>query len=194
LSRVLPLFPLGTVLFPGGPLPLRIFEPRYVDMVKRCMREGIGFGVVQLVRGREVGREATATVNIGTEAQIVDFNRLEDGLLGITARGVERFRLLSAWRQADGLNLGEIEDLPAVPRVPVPPEFAMLAEVLERLLPELGPDYAALPTDFADAGWVGARLAELLAMEPFERQALLELDDPVLRLARLQPLVRREDA
>jgi Lon protease-like protein len=86
--------------------------------------------------------------------------------------------------------MGEVEDLPPLPRVRVPLEYALLADILERLMPELGAEYAALPADYQDAGWVGARLAEVLSMEPFERQALLEVDDPVARLAQLMPLVR----
>ena len=104
----LPLFPLNTVLFPRGPLPLRIFETRYVDMVKRCMREGVCFGVVLVQGGSEVG-QAPGYADIGTSARIIDFNLLQDGLLGITCRGERRFRVLRRWREADGLNMGDVE-------------------------------------------------------------------------------------
>ena len=98
MSEEIPLFPLGTGLFPGGPLPLRIFETRYVDMVRRCMREESGFGVVLIERGAEAGAPSRF-VQVGTEAGIVDFDRLDDGLLGLTCVGRERFRVLDAWRQ-----------------------------------------------------------------------------------------------
>ena len=88
----IPLFPLNTVLFPGGPLKLRIFEPRYVDMIGRCMREDTGFGVALIIEGVEAGGPAR-TANVGTLARIVDFEQLKDGLLGITAHGGERFRI-----------------------------------------------------------------------------------------------------
>ena len=192
MSRTLPLFPLGSLVFPGGPLPLRIFEPRYVNLVKRCMQTDTGFGVVLLFRGNEAGTAEATTAGIGTEVRIVDFDRLPDGLLGITCRGQQRFRILRAWREADGLNMGEVEDLPPPQVTAIPTELRFLAEILERVMPELGEDYAALEARYDDAQWVSCRLAEVLAMETFERQALLELDDPVARLQMLVAKVRGE--
>jgi Lon protease-like protein len=192
MSRTLPLFPLGSLVFPGGPLPLRIFEPRYVNLVKRCMQTDTGFGVVLLFRGNEAGTAESTTAGIGTEVRIVDFDRLPDGLLGITCRGQQRFRILRAWREADGLNMAEVEDLPPPPVTAIPTELRFLAEILERVMPELGEDYAALEARYDDAQWVSCRLAEVLAMETFERQALLELDDPVARLQMLVAKVRGE--
>src|SRR5687768_15209514 len=103
MSVVLPLFPLNTVLFPGGPLRLRIFEPRYLDMVSRCMRESSSFGVALITEGKEAGGTARTT-GVGTTARIVDFERLDDGLLGITARGEQRFTIEDVRTQSDGLN------------------------------------------------------------------------------------------
>jgi uncharacterized protein len=193
-NRTLPLFPLGTVLFPGGPLALRIFEPRYVDMVGRCMKAGTGFVVVLIVTGREAGGGALTTAAVGTEARIVDFNRLEDGLLGLTCIGGERLRVVRAWRQDDGLNLGEVAALPPDPEVAVPADCAHLREALERLYPDLGPIYARLTPRFADAAWVGQRLAELAPLEATVKQGLLELEDPVERLRYLAPLIRLDPA
>ena len=105
--RELPLFPLNAVLFPGGPLPLRIFEPRYLDMVSQCLREQSGFAVVLIGEGEEV-EEATSFAATGTEARIVDFDRLEGGLLGISCIGRERVRVVEAWREPDGLNRGRV--------------------------------------------------------------------------------------
>jgi Lon protease-like protein len=193
MTRTLPLFPLGSLVFPGGPLPLRIFEPRYVNLVKRCMQTDSGFGVVLLFRGNEAGTAEATTAGIGTEVRIIDFDRLPDGLLGITCRGQQRFRILRAWREADGLNMAEVEDLPAPPIVTIPADLRFLAEILERVMPELGEDYAALEARYDDAQWVSCRLAEVLAMETFERQALLELDDPLDRLQMLVKKVRGDD-
>ena len=193
MSRTLPLFPLGSLVFPGGPLPLRIFEPRYVNLVKRCMQTDSGFGVVLLFRGNEAGTAEATTAGIGTEVRIIDFDRLPDGLLGITCRGQQRFRILRAWREADGLNMAEVEDLPAPPIISIPADLRFLAEILERVMPELGEDYAALEARYDDAQWVSCRLAEVLAMETFERQALLELDDPLDRLQMLVKKVRGDD-
>ena len=104
----LPLFPLNTVLFPDGLLPLRIFETRYVDMVGWCMREGSPFGVVPIRSGPEVGGVVEAA-ELGTSARIVDFSKLPDGLLGITCKGERKFRVLKLWQRPDGLNVGEVE-------------------------------------------------------------------------------------
>jgi len=189
-TRELPLFPLNTVLFPGGPLALRIFEPRYLDMVSRCLKEGRGFGVLRLDAGREAGGTADFS-DTGTEARIVDFSRLDDGLLGITCLGQERFRVLEAWRQPDGLNVGLVEDLAPDPGIAVPEEFAFMEEILQRILPELGETYAAVPRRFGDAAWVGNRLAEMLPLETIDKQALLEMNDPAERLEALAEVVRQ---
>jgi Lon protease-like protein len=188
--RTLPLFPLGTVLFPGGPLALRIFEPRYVDMVSRCLRESTGFAVVLLVEGQEAGGGSLTTAATGTEAQIVDFNRLDDGLLGLTCLGRERLRILRAWRQDDGLNVGEVEDLPADVATDVPPDCAHLPEALRRLYPDLDDIYSCVTPRWDDAVWVGNRLAELAPLEGAVKQGLLELADPLERLRYLAPLIR----
>lgn len=192
-GRELPLFPLNTVLFPGGPLPLRIFETRYLDMVRRCLREESGFGVVMIAAGREAGGSASFA-GVGTEARIVDFSRLDDGLLGISCLGRERFRVLEAWRQDDGLNVGRVEAIPAEPSVAVPADCAFMVDVLRKVLPELGEVYAAVPRRFEDAAWVGCRLAELLPLALEDKQGLLEMSDPLTRLAALAPLLRRQDA
>lgn len=195
----LPLFPLNTVLFPRGPLPLRIFEPRYVDMVRRCMREESCFGVVLLQGGGETG-PVSGVASVGTSARIVDFNLLKDGLLGITCRGERRFRVLRVWRQDDGLNMGEVEWIDAAGASPaavaVPPEHRHLAELLRRVLPELGEVYAGIEPRFEDAAWVGARLVEILPVGLADKQAFLEMDDPLERLTLLSPMIRRpeEDA
>jgi len=189
-QRTQPLFPLGTVLFPGGPLALRIFEPRYVDMVGRCMKDGTGFAVVLIVEGREAGSGALTTAAVGTEARIVDFNRLEDGLLGLSCIGGERLRVMRAWRQDDGLNLAEVTPLAPDPAVAIPEDCAHLTEALRRLYPDLGEPYASIAPQFDDAAWVGNRLAELAPLEPALKQGLLELEDPVERLRYLAPMIR----
>ena len=130
----LPLFPLSTVLFPQGPLSLRIFEPRYVDMIGRCMRESSPFGVVAIRSGGEVG-VVEATAELGTTARIVDFSQLPDGLLGIVCEGDRKFRLLRRWQRSDGLHLGEIEYLPVEQSVAIPEEHRHLAELLSKVLP-----------------------------------------------------------
>ena len=174
------------VLFPGGPLPLRIFETRYVDMVRRCMRESQGFGVVLIREGGEVG--PAETFDVGTLADIVDFHQLQDGLLGLSCVGRQRFRIRSRSRQADGLNVAEVERLPAEPKVPVPPRHARLAQLLQSVLPQLGEVYEGMEMRLEDAAWVGHRLAEILPIPLTDKQSCLELDDPIARLDVLSPL------
>ena len=180
------LFPLNIVLFPDGPLPLRIFETRYVDMVRRCMREDQAFGVVLIREGSEVGR--VQTYDIGTLAKITDFDSLPDGLLGLSCVGTQRFRILKHSRQADGLNLGEVEWLESEPVVAVPPRHARLASLLHRVLPQLGEVYSGIDMRLDDAAWVGHRLAEILPIPLSDKQIYLELADPVERLDALAPL------
>jgi uncharacterized protein len=184
----IPLFPLDTVLFPGGPLPLRIFEARYIDLVRRCLREGTGFGVVLIREGEEAGDAPATTCDVGTYARIVDFSAQPDGLLGIEARGERRFRILARERARDGLNVAEIEWLPDEVAVPLPEEFADLAPALDYVLGQVGTPYATLERRLDDSGWVGGRLAEILPLPPAHKQHCLELDDPVERLRYLRPL------
>ncbi len=187
----IPLFPLNIVLFPSGPLPLRIFETRYVDMVRRCMRSGADFGVVLIREGQETG--PAETYGVGTMARIVDFHQLQDGLLGLSCLGVERYRIHSRRRQADGLNLAEVEPLPAEDAVPVPERHAPLAELLQSVLPQLGEIYAGIPMHPGDAAWVGHRIAEILPIDPADKQFCLELTDPVRRLDFLAPMIQVTD-
>lgn len=184
----IPLFPLQTVLFPGGPLPLRIFEPRYVDMISRCLKTGVGFGVLLIRAGEETG--PAATHEIGTVASIVDWDQLTDGTLGVVVLGGARFMLRSARREADGLNLGVVELLETEPVVPLPERFADMARLLEGVFEDLGPHYRHVTPDFEDAAWVGCRLAELLPIDIEHKQHCLELFEPVARLEYLEPLLK----
>lgn len=177
----LPLFPLHTVLFPGGVLPLRIFERRYLDLVADCLRNDRGFGVCLIRSGHEVGAAAEA-FTVGTLASIQDWDNTPEGLLAITVRGERRFRVLESAVRADQLNVARIEWIEEAPAVALPLEYAPLARLLEHLLDDLDPPFKDLPRALNDAGWVGARLIELLPLDPLEKQALLELDDPLQRL------------
>lgn len=184
----LPLFPLHTVLFPGGLLPLRVFEPRYLDMVGRCMRESADFGVVLIVSGEEAGAVAELA-GVGTSARIVDFNRLPDGLLGLMCRGSRRFRMRGHRVQPDGLLIGAVEWLAEPGPSALEREHQPLAKLLRGVLEELGDTARHLDADYDDADWVSNRLAEFLPLERPVQQALLELADPQERMRRLAPLV-----
>jgi uncharacterized protein len=187
----IPLFPLNTVLFPGGQLPLRIFEPRYLDLVRECTRSGSSFGVCRILEGSEVG-EPPMPAAVGTLAQITDFSYRDDGLLGIATEGGGRFRVLRTRVRSDGLLRGDVELGPheAAQRVPV--EFALLQTILERLIETLGPQWRhAERSLYDDASWLGFRLAELLPLAAEEQQQLLEMTDALQRLSAVRDILPR---
>jgi len=186
-TQTLPLFLLQTVLFPGGPLPLRVFEPRYLDMVSRCMKDSAPFGVILV----DVEDQSAALRSVGTAASVVDWYQGTDGLLGITARGNERFHLLEVEQQADGLNVGLVENLPTETTVALPQEYAPMAVLLRAVIDDLGRLYETVEKHYDDASWVGFRFAEVLPLELEQKQLCLELDDPVERLKVLRPLLRQ---
>jgi Lon protease-like protein len=182
------LFPLRAVLFPGGLLPLRIFETRYVDMIGVCMRQNAAFGVVLIVEGNDTG-SVVSIAEIGTTARIVDFQSQPDGLLGLLCRGERRFRVTQRRQQSDGLHRGMVEWMHDAPLTPLQPQFLPLAGVLRRVVARLGDMGRYLEPNYEDAAWVGHRLAEFLPLEPPLQQRLLEIDDPNARLDVLAPLI-----
>ncbi|MEO0347381.1 MAG: LON peptidase substrate-binding domain-containing protein [Pseudomonadota bacterium] len=188
-TMTVPLFPLGTVLYPEGPLPLRLFEARYIDMVSQCMREQSPFGVVAIREGREVG--PSVIYEQGTLARITDFYQGSDGLLGITATGHERFRLLSEHEASDGLRIGEIELLPDEPAVDLPEDYAALAEMLDSVLDDLGKLYEDRPRRLDDASWVGYRYCEILPIRLPQKQQCLEVEDALARLELIAAVLSR---
>lgn len=187
-SLTLPLFPLHSVLFPGGALELRIFEPRYLDMVSRCLKEESGMGICLIRSGTEVG-EAAEVYSLGTLGRINYWHKRPDGLLGMTVLGEQRFRIIRQWVEPDQLRVAEVELLPADPPQAIPDELRGLAEMLHRIMTDMGPPYIKLDKHYDDAGWVSARLAELLPLEGDHKQHLLQEYDPLSRLRRLHALL-----
>jgi Lon protease-like protein len=187
----IPLFPLRTVLFPGGHLPLRIFEQRYLTMVRDCARNDSGFGVCLICEGEEAV-SPVKTTGVGTYAQIVDWYTLEDGLLGVAATGTIRFMTENTWQEEDGLFRAKVRVLPEPPECAVPEAFSILSEVLGRFMEKLDhqyPDYT--PAHLQNAVWVGYRLSELLPLSGIEKQHLLEHTDPIERLQGLINIMPR---
>ncbi|MCK5325352.1 MAG: LON peptidase substrate-binding domain-containing protein [Woeseiaceae bacterium] len=182
-----PLFPLNTVLFPGGPLPLRIFETRYVDMISERIKNDAPFGVLLIREGGETG--LATTFDIGTLARIVDWYQGSDGLLGVTARGERRFRLISSHSKPDGLHIGEIEILPEESDLPLPEEYHAMATILAGVLDDLGRLYENLDRHLDDAGWVTNRFMEILPVDLEEKQLCLEQSDPAERLRLVQEVL-----
>lgn len=184
-TLTVPLFPLNTVLFPGGPLPLRIFEPRYLDMVSHCLKTDSAFGVCLIQDGKEVGTAASPH-RIGTLARIVDWNKLPEGLLGIMAVGGDRFRIESSEVAKNQLLYGTVTVLPEPEPQQLPDELEILPRLLEQIIPEAGPLYESIQPDFDDTNWIGYRLAEILLLQPSIRQHLLEQDDSLERLRHIR--------
>lgn len=182
------LFPLRTVLFPHGLLPLRIFETRYVDMIRRVMREGEGFGVVLIRAGGETGA-VDEVAQTGTLARVVDFGQMPDGLLKIVARGERRFRIVKRDRQADGLNVADVEWLEDPAESPLSEdEIPELRAALSEALSELGEEYPAGEHRLEDAGWVAGHLCQLLPVPPEVRQRLLETNGIRGRIALIEKM------
>lgn len=187
----LPLFPLSTVLFPGGHLRLRIFEPRYLDMVRECTGRDAPFGVCLILEGAEAGIPAVPAA-VGTLAKVTDFFSDADGILGIQVVGGERFRVERVHMRDNGQVRGEAEPWEPEPRIALPPEHVLLSDILRRLIEQVAPQWQdAEDASYDEAAWVGYRLAELLPLDNAERQALLEVRDPLERLAELRDALPR---
>jgi len=191
ISTDIPLFPLHTVLFPGGYLPLRIFEQRYLDMVRECGAKGSCFGICLIGNSENPNRPATH-LRVGTSAEICDFTTLDDGLLGITARGRQKFIIQTTRMRDNGLLMAEVELLNETDVVDVPDQYSVLSMVAARFMELMGDQYPDFqPQQLQDAGWVGYRLAELLPLENKEKQLLLQISDPLERLQLLIDVLPR---
>jgi uncharacterized protein len=191
VASSLALFPLRTVLVPGGALGLRVFEPRYLDLVRDCGRNAEGFGVCLMLDGEDPGAgAATATAAFGTEARIEDFGTGADGLLTLRVRGRRRFHVRSTRVRDNGLIVAGVDWRDPDPDDELQPQHAVLAQVLRHILEQAGGEYAdASPARMDDAAWIGWRLVELLPLSDRQRQALLQEDDPHARLDRILALV-----
>lgn len=184
---IVPLFPLGSVLFPGGRLPLRIFEQRYMDMAKTCFKESGSFGICLIAAGEEVARPGEKPAEphaVGTLAHIADWDMQQLGVLDIVAQGGDRFRLKRHWVEPSGLLRGEVELIESPPVLPVPGAYARLVPLLRAIIADLdaAASAPATPHRFFDAGWLGMRYAEVLPIPLLARQKLLEIEDSIDRL------------
>jgi len=186
----IPLFPLGTVLFPNGVLPLKLFEARYLDMAARCMRANAPFGVCLIREGGEVGASAVPH-GVGSIARITGWDMDKPGLLFITTRGGERFRIVEQTTRPDRLLTAHITLLPEPLVQPVPDALADVLPLLRAIVADAGEETFPLPHRFDDASWVGYRLAEILPIPVQARQRLLELDEPISRLEIIQAYLRQ---
>ena len=178
------------MLFPGGRLPLRIFETRYMDMAKACLRDATPFGVCLIVEGREVGAPAIPAP-VGTLAHIAQWDMPQLGLLNVLAEGAQRFRILERRVQPDGLSLASVALLEDERDTPIPKGAEVCARLLERMIAEQ-PALFAEPRRLDSSAWVAARLAELLPLPLELKQELLELGAGDARLERISRLLRAD--
>ena len=186
----LPLFLLNTVLFPDGRLPLRVFEARYMDMTRDCMKRGTPFGVCLIREGREVGKPAIPET-LGCLANITDWDMQQLGMLHLQTRGGQRFRILSSDANTQGLLSADIELVPAENSVPVPEHLQGCSRLLQRVVTEQGEAVFHAPLRMDDAAWVGYRLAEILPIPLPARQKLLEIEDSLERLSLLNQFLEQ---
>ena len=188
-TREIPIFPLSTVLFPGGMLPLRIFEQRYLEMTKICIRDNSPFGVCLIREGHEVGNPAVPHT-VGCTAHILRWDMPHLGLFHLMTEGGSVFRILEQWSGRTGLLHAQVELEPSVPEVALPEAFQPLAALLETIMSKVGADRFPSPARLDDAAWVAYRLAESLPLEASLRQQLLEVRDPLLALDEVKTFLR----
>lgn len=185
----IPVFPLNTVLFPGGVLPLKIFEQRYLEMTKACVRDGTPFGVCLINDGNEVGPAFPAEV--GCIARIQQWDMPQLGIFNLVTRGGERFRLLTTDTEPGGLLVGDVVLMDAEPPVPVDARHERCVEILRQLVERFGAEHFPEPHRYDDASWVSYRLAEILPFDRFEKQRMLVGNDAIARLDRVLQLLKR---
>jgi len=185
------IFPLNTVLFPGGRLPLRIFEQRYIEMTKQCIANNRPFGVCQIKEGREIGTPAVPEA-VGCLASIIEWDMPQLGMFELKTEGTQRFRILHSEVARNGLITATIETLP--PEEPATPSSALCAEVLKAIIDQVGSVHFPAPHHFDDASWIGYRLAEILPIDRDTRQSMLLLSDPAERLSQLEQLLNEKGA
>lgn len=185
------IFPLNTVLFPGGRLPLRVFEQRYIEMTKQCIANNLPFGVCQIKEGRETGTPAVPE-SIGCLARIVEWDMPQLGVFQLQTEGTQRFRILSSEVARNGLISASIETLPNEDQVA--PSSALCSEVLKAIIEKVGAEHFPSPQRFDDAAWIGYRLSEILPIDRDTRQRMLQLSDPTERLAQLEQVLNAQGA
>ena len=189
----IPLFPLNTVLFPGGVLPLKIFEQRYVDMAKSCLAEDSAFGICLITQGEEVARPGAPApdfANVGTLARIASWDMPQLGILQVSTVGGTRFKVERHALQPSGLVMGDVNAIAAEPPVAMTAEQQPLVRLLELIAARVGPQHFPADPDYCDASWVGYRLAEFLPLPLSIKQSMLEVNDAGVRLTVLTKFLR----
>lgn len=203
----LPLFPLNTVVFPGGRLPLRIFEQRYLDMVKQAIADNTPFGICAPLWGTPEGtpplrggpsaaiHEGTGTGTphaVGTRVRVTDWDMPETGILHIDTQAEERFVIRSTDTEPGGLIVGSVEAVSSEATTAVPDELELAVEILRHIVSEYGDTHFPAPHEFDNAVWVGYRLSEVLPLKLSIKQSLLEMNDSVMRVRILTEFLKKQ--
>ena len=188
----IPLFPLNVVLFPEGELKLRIFEPRYIDMVSDCLRNDTGFGVCLIQEDKDMSK-STDFFSMGTYAKIIDWSQMEDGLLGIVIKGKKRFRVNSHKSSNNNLRVGEIDWLNDDDN-PMPASYQNFSDLLKEIVVRYELPIGNMPDRFDEANWVSERLAELLPFDLPIKQEILEMNSASNRFEYMETLLKKIDS
>ncbi len=199
--REIPLFPLGTVLFPDGVIALKIFEARYLDMIKQCLREKTEFGVLSVIKNSDLSEEdvSLSFSNIGTLAQIEDFDPIQPALYMTKSFGTQRFKLISSKQEVNGLWIGQVELLANDPLTPIPQEHQKVVKLLDEIISViksenlLGDAPFKTPYKVDDCGWVSNRLAELLPLSLAQKNHLLAQTNPRIRLDLITEIIEDDN-
>ena len=198
-SRKIPLFPLGTVLFPDGIIALKIFEARYLDMIKKCLREKTEFGVISILKDQEDEDASPTFSQIGTLAQIEDFDPVQPALYMTKSSGTQRFKLINSSQESNGLWLGEVELLENDPATPTAQEHQGVVQLLNEIISViqsedlLGDAPFKKPFRVDDCGWVSNRLAELMPISLAQKNHLLAQTNPRIRLDLITEIIEDDD-
>jgi hypothetical protein len=190
-SPTLPLFPLNTVVFPGGRLPLRIFEQRYLDMVKQAIADNTPFGICAIREGTETGTPAVPH-SVGTRVIVTDWDMPETGIFHIDTQAQERFVIRSTRTEPGGLLIGSVEAVSSEAAAAVPDDLELAVEILRHIVDEYGDAHFPTPHAFDNAVWVGYRLSEVLPLKLGIKQSLLEMNDSVMRLRILTEFLKKQ--
>ena len=191
MSTTLPLFPLNTVVFPGGQLPLRIFEQRYLEMIKQAIAGNTPFGICAIREGSETGTPAVP-YSVGTRVHVTDWDMPQNGILHVDTLAQARFVIRSTQVEPSGLLVGTVEDVSNEPDIAIPADLELTVEILRHIVGEYGDAHFPAPHDFGNAVWVGYRLSEVLPLKLSTRQNLLEMNDSVTRLRILAEFLRKQ--
>lgn len=187
----IPLFPLNTVLFPGGKLPVRVFEPRHMEMISTCLKNGQPFGI-SLLRADNGTHGAAQPEAVGCLVEIVDWDMQQPGVLNITVLGIRRFHVESHGTNNNGQIVAQVVNISEEPEAPIPPQHHACATLLRHIVEHLGEHRFALPLRYDDLAWVGYRLAELLPLKLSVRQNMLEMNDSLVRIEILHTFLTQQ--